>query len=339
MCRKDKNAVDICQKKWFNDDVKKLKISDALPDLTKAIGQKESYVSKPTAEYDIVDNSYTVNKLKISDDLPDLADVMAHPEKYKAPEPEAVVVDEDALLNNIMNVSFKPFDDGTREFEILNEFDTPTVSDIAQEFSQFENFSIASDDNIPVASSESTNDDFETLFNNEYVDFDNPEHVNQALVENTEEQLQIAKQESSAKDLLEKIRRRREEREAAIVEDVQQATEELLVKPVQKKEAVKLDSDVQCVIDGESFKVLSSVNFSENTGCHLVKNSSGYAVMAYIGDKLTKIKTFDELKSEKIQARLSEVLDDGSCRYLIRVGIAKFIVNANSSSVEFIMDL
>jgi hypothetical protein len=61
--------------------------------------------------------------------------------------------------------------------------------------------------------------------------------------------------------------------------------------------------------------------------------------MGFVGDKINKIKTLESVKVEKIQARMSETLADGSCRYIVKIGLNKFIVNADINFVEYVMDL
>lgn len=273
-------------------DVAKLKISEGLPDLTKELNKKDAYVSKPTAQYDIVDNSYSVSTLKISTELPDLADVMAHPEKYQTPKPKEFIPDEQALLENIANVTFKPFDDGTRQFEIINDLNE--MSSNEQDY---------------------------------YIDLDEPNI--QAGIEIREQDLSAVKEEDSAKNLLKQVRRRREERDFA------GSYQNENVEPVEDV----VTENVQCLVDGEAFKVLDSINFTTTSGCYLVKNSNGYAVMGFVGDKLNKVKLLETVNIEKIHARVSEVLANGSCRYIVRVGSNKFIVNADNNFVEYVMDL
>lgn len=268
-------------------EVSKLKISDKLPDLTKELEKKDAFTSKPTTRYDVVDNSYTVSKLKISDELPDLSDALAHPEKYATPEPEEVVADEGALLNNIMNVQFKPFDDGTRQFEVLNDFEAPATTYDDYGYGQYE-------EQEPV----------EVEMSEEMSAFWG---VDTKYVANELEQ-NLNFSESS-------------------------------VKQVEQPSISMDDYDTCCSPEGISFKIISSVNFTDNTGCHLVKNQSGYAIMAFVGDRLSQIKTLGEISSEKIMARLSEKLDNGKDRYLVRVDNTKFLVNSDSNSVEYIMDL
>ena len=96
---------------------------------------------------------------------------------------------------------------------------------------------------------------------------------------------------------------------------------------------------VTCTFNNETYNILSSVNFNENTGCHLAKNKNGYTVFGFIGDKILKIKQYTILKSEKIQARISEKLDDGGARYIVRIGVHKFVVNVYKDKIEYVMDL
>ena len=84
---------------------------------------------------------------------------------------------------------------------------------------------------------------------------------------------------------------------------------------------------------------MSTTKFDENKGCHLAKKQIGYAVLAYCGDKITKIKYYSEVKSEKIHSRLSETLEDGTLRYLIRIGMSKFIVDVSETDIKYVMEL
>ena len=74
-------------------------------------------------------------------------------------------------------------------------------------------------------------------------------------------------------------------------------------------------------------------------GFHLAKSADDYMVLGFDGGKLTKIKQYDLLKSNVIHARLSEKLPSGTLRYLVRIGLKKFIVNVNENSFEYVMDL
>ena len=93
------------------------------------------------------------------------------------------------------------------------------------------------------------------------------------------------------------------------------------------------------VIDNEALTIISSVNFTDNLGCHLAKGADGYVILGYVGDKLFKIKNYEMLKSEKLQTRMSEKLENGSSRYIVRIGLHKFIVNVNGDNIEYVMDL
>jgi hypothetical protein len=58
-----------------------------------------------------------------------------------------------------------------------------------------------------------------------------------------------------------------------------------------------------------------------------------------VGDRIFALKQYDVLKSEKIQARKNEDLANGVSRYIVRIGMAKFIVNVKLDDIEYVMDL
>ena len=361
-------------------DVSTISLKNQLPDLSVEIKNKHAYTSKPSAEIQLAETGYDVQKLNISNQLPDLKDVMAHPEKYADPEPEEVVVDEEALLKNITNVQFKPFYDGSEEIEVINDFDdknAPTVSDLQKEFSKFGNFEISEEeviDNVPL---KDDFDDFESLYRNEFVDLDknksNDDSILDELVEHDEkpqitsktstldtkqpevketpkkeEQPVLEKQTNSevktssdnkniaprttrkpiSEELQRKIEQTRAERENRKAELAMQKAKAQITREVSK-----------CICDGKSYAVISSAAFDEGKGCYLVKNETGYAVLGYVGDKLIELKQYPSLKSEKIQARNSEKLPDGTLRYLVRIGLQKFIVDVKDSNIKYVMDL
>ena len=346
-------------------DVSILSSKNQLPDLSVEINNKDAYTSKPSAEVQLAETGYEVEKLNISNQLPDLKDVIAHPEKYEDPKPEKVVVDEAALLKNISNVQFKPFYNESEEFE---EEKTPTVSDIKEEFNGFENFEISEEENIENIQPEDDYDDFEALYNNEYVDLDKNKPVNNSILDKLTEkdnapiakpmqkQAQPAKQNSiPVKPKTEGIIDTRQKANQVtsishhkpISEELQHKIEQTRAEresrkaklAMQKAKAQIASEITKCICDGRSYAVVSSAAFDETRGCYLVKNDSGYAVLGYIGDKLIELKQYETLKSEKIQARNSEKLPDGTLRYIVRIGLQKFIVDANDSDIKYVMDL
>ena len=325
-------------------DVSMLKVD--LPDISKEINNKSAYVSKPSAAYDIVDNSYEVQKLTIESELPDLKDALEHPEKYER-KVEEVKVDEKSLLKNISNVQFKPFYDG-QEFEVLNKFDDVPSDELQKEMSQFGNFEVV-EESVDIPKDSREYNDFEELYSDKYVDLDNPEEptfkdldLSGQKDKNTEISLALNRQvqdiqkrepKSVSKDLLDKIATRREERRQAKAEPKAKFN-------TQKNDDKKTkDSDIKCIFAGESYNVLSTVELLPNVGCYLAKNGNGYTVLGYVGDKICALKQYEALKSEKIQARKNEELADGVCRYIVRIGNVKFIVNASSESIDYVMDL
>lgn len=392
-------------------EVSKLTVGNALPDLSTEINNKDAYVSKPSAKYDLVDNSYDVSRLKISNQLPDLVDMLKNPDKYKKEE-VVVEVDEDALLNNITNVQFKPFDAG-QEFEILNDLEPQeetTVIDIQKELSQFDNLEIVEPDNDQVFE-ELNVQEVDNLYQNDYIDLDNKENnqdfsfvedqptieettvendveileelleenvvvetskeekgeilnptqkeelsnpqETQKPIENTikeeqpvilqrnritpENRVQKAESKELSQDLLkriEEVKSRRVERNERINSLPRQ-----IQSPAQDKTSSKVIADIKCIFEGETYTVISTAHFIGRAGCYLAKNEKGYIILGHYGEKLINLKQYETLKSEKIQTRLSEKLSDDTYRYLVRIGINKFVVDVNGDNINYVMDL
>ena len=51
------------------------------------------------------------------------------------------------------------------------------------------------------------------------------------------------------------------------------------------------------------------------------------------------IKTYEELRSHRIQARISESSENGTQRYLIRIGLSKILVDLIDNDIKYVMDL
>ena len=327
-------------------EVSKLAINDVLPDLSAELHKKDAYVSKPSAEYQIVDNSYEVEKMHIDYDLPDLEDVVANPQKYAEPEPEEIYVDEDALLNNISNVRFKPFYDGSESFEILNDLEEVNLikqrelEELKASFLDLD--AIKKDISIP----ESITNKTESIENKEEIikpktiiepniieseiKDKNPETINQTKPTSL---LTQKNEKSINKELQKKIEQRREERIR------QRSILAFSDKRSTTKEQVVNKQDIKCILEGKTYSVTSSVDFGNNMGCHLAKSEEGYSVLGYIGDNLIRLKNYTNLKSEKIQARVSEKLENGLLRYIVRIGLNKFILDVSPEKIQYVMDL
>lgn len=332
-------------------EVSTLSLKDQLPDLSVEINNENTY--KPSADWELVDNSYEVETLSLSDSLPDLKDALKNPEKYEKPTEKPVEVDEDALLKNISNVQFKPFYDGSENFEILNDFEAPSMNDIQNEFNQFGNFEINQEEEI----SEPTNDnydDFQSLYSNEYFDLDKiqeeqkaePEPPKKEKEEFIPQKLERKRDENviasrrvrtqMSEDIMRKIQQTRAER----LERQEKLAQRKTQAPANKKEEkTTKQSEVKCIIDGVTYTIISTTEFSEGKGCHLAKKDGGYAVLGFIGNKLIKLKEFENLKSERITARLSERLPEGVSRHIVRIGLTKFIVNVTDNNIEYLMAL
>ena len=331
-------------------DVSTLSLKDELPDLSKEINNADAYKSRPSDDIVLVESGYDVAKMSVSDKLPNLEEMLKEPEKYDNPKETPVKIDEEALLKNISNVTFKPFYDGSKQFEVINDFEpenTPSVSDMQEEFSQFDkDFTIINEEEIPKEQEQEIND-FESLYDNNYVDFDKAftqiDNNNTENEEKEEEKEEIPlpainrkkavikpARDKNTDELLEFIKKKREQRKIQT---------ENLEKNISKEESVSAESPTVCIIDNEKYEIINTVELTHKNGCYLAQGSGGYDIIGYTGEKVFKIKHYDDLKTKKIQARASEKLDGGGSRYIVRVGTHKFILNVTPSSIEYVMDL
>ncbi len=352
-------------------EVSTLKLNTALPDLSAELNNEEAYKARPSDDIQYVDTNYEVQKMSIANELPDLEDMLKHPEKYETPEPEEVKVDEEALLRNITNVTFKPFDDGTRQFEIIN--DLPTVSEMQAEFNQFgDNFEIINEEEDLPEVKESEQNDFETLYDGKYVDLDRePSVKNVTLPDETAEIISEPLVNEAAAHPSDARITKAEQKTELKPEQATPSSAHAAIKETGKSEADKLLSKIKdlenerkakitslnsgangidtvapekpapefCVLDGKKFEIVNVSYFTDQMGCYLAKNESGYSILGFTGDKVFKIKYYEKLDTEKLQSRVSEKLDDGTMRYIIRLGIHKFILNVKQNDMEFVMDL
>lgn len=358
-------------------EVSKLSLDVDLPDLAKEVKHNRGYVSKPSADYETVDNSYndSVQKLSITG-LPDLKDVAANPEKYADKPPEEYVPDEDALLKSIMNVEFKPFDDGTRKFEIINQSEdeiqdetTLAVDDIKKEFSQFSNFELAEAEENDRPYTESDFDDFEALYSQQYVDLDaqKTEDVEENKIESVDDsststhkdkksvepdnfvlqdlnrtyKAPARKNQNEKSDKMADILAQMMDNNEETSNDTQQDTAKSskISDSDKKQKNTSSNSELKCIFEGINYDIISSAVLKDDIGCHLAKSNNGYAIFGYNGDTIKILKEFKSLKSEKIFARLSETLSDGTSRYLIKVGLNKLVVDIKGDDVKYVMDL
>ena len=180
-------------------------------------------------------------------------------------------------------------------------------------------------------------------------------------------ELNIRKQNSQAKELLklieekqqnkknEKFENKNEQEDDFIVElkknnktnsKVQTQTTKsekanLTEQILQNENPPKIPEHPQvCVYEGKSYKVTNISECNPYSGCYLAQGDKEYAVFGFIGDKITKIKSYSELKSENIKMRLNETLPNGIKQYLdVSRKDNYFVLNIVGNSMEWVMDL
>ena len=174
-----------------------------------------------------------------------------------------------------------------------------------------------------------------SLYDDSYVDFDKSINTDVVLEESNDVEPLDESMPSESDKLLNMIRdieNRRSSKAAAARQET-----EVKAAPMQVKEEIPLPEF--CIVDGEKFSIVSASRFTDVMGCYLAKNEKGYTIIGFAGDKTFKIKHYEKLSTEKLQSRVSETLDDGTQRILVRIGIHKFILNIKADDMQFVMDL
>lgn len=292
-------------------------------------------------EAKISETGWETNTLQIADMLPDLQDALLHPEKYEKPKEEKVEVDEASLLNNLSNLTFKPFDDGTRNFEILNDLDDmePEEEEIVEKLT-------LSEIQKELMDLGQTLEIIEPEVNPAYVapiakKESEKEETQEPIVENKEPLPIVQKTQVKQKTTLQKQNLKEQKMVAPPKTEMSVKTKSGTAKTNQliNKTKTQINQTTKCLWENQAFNVIRTVEFENNKGCHLAKNDTCYIVLGFIGDRLFKIKEYTELKSENIQARLSEKLDNGHLRYLVRMGITKFVIDVSNDTMQHVLDL
>jgi len=331
-------------------EVNKLSVDFDTPDFEKELKKYDAFHSQPSEKYNTVDNSYSnsVNKINIKG-LPDLHDALTHPAKYDISEKENAKANENSLFENFANIQLKPIDDKESEpadkdefIGMVNDKNLKTdktshtvkkdkkITTCAENKPQTHN-NIKNDNNNAIAKNKTVNKD-KVPVSNKKQDFV-PIKLNRTKNTATE-----SKKKDKSKDLaniLEKIRNERKQKKLT----ANNANSNRKTEPAKKNVELTPPILVKCILEGVSYDILSSVAINEKVGCHLAKSSEKYAVLAYKENELAILKEYDTLKSNKINARLSETQPDGIPRYIIRIGTNKFIVDIKDEQVRYVMDL
>ena len=244
-----------------------LNVDEKLPNLSNIALESKSVNYEAPSKYKLAETEYEIDTLKVDDSLPDLKDVMAHPEKYSEPKPEKVVIDEDALLRNITNASFKPFYDGTQEFEVINDLED-TESEMVDENS----------------------------FNKEVNEISVSQNLNSSVSNKDRELEQIIENE-------------------------------------------KINKQETFTYNDESYEVVKRIILKADKECYFVKTPNGYSVFGNSSSEVVKLREYNEDLPKLLQARSSEILPNGSERFMVRCGKHKFVLEITDNKMEFIMDL
>ena len=298
-------------------EYKKLSVSSEISEL-KFDSQQNEY--KPSYEDPFVASGYEVSTLSIKDELPDLADVKANPNKYKETLHNEIA-NEDTLLKSIENVTFKPFYE-----ENNNEI---TQTDNIEFGNTYEN-----NDNVIQIDSTGHNDIFDN--NNEteqaFTNSDLTVPFSETNIpstnrndENTQKLLKLIEEQQNERTLRKKSAEEesfRKELEATVKKQQPQSEENAPETPK---------------LNGQNTEVIKSIRCTENGICRMVRTENKYKIIGNIEGKNILLKEYSLLKNADMQIRLNDKTD--KTKFLVKIGMHKFIIKITADNMEFVMDL
>ena len=287
-------------------------------DLSVILANQNENEYKPSYEAPIVESGYEVQTLTINDDLPDFFDVKANPDKYEHKK-EKQTVDENALLKSIANVTFKPFYEETDnmvnpfdDFEIISPYENETKEE-------------------PI------------VFDADIDNFDTKIEINRSDWENKAKK--EARNDENARQLLEIIEAQKAERELkklAVDDSVLPEKEKVQEKEptvITDKNRTEPENKTQKLFsyNGANAELIKSVKCTENSECKIIHTDNKYIVIGCINNKEIILKEYTDLKNSNMYIRLNDKSD--KTKYLVKIGLNKFLIQITNDNMEFVMDL
>lgn len=296
-----------------------LNVKDILPNISEELkkqkGKKIESNHKPETVY--FQEGYDVSKLSITDTLPDLSKEINNKQAY-IPKPTAEI----QLVDTNYEVSTLKIADSLPSIKDLKKEENKKPK---EKFKVNEKDLLNSIKNVEIKPF-SEGQEYEII--NDLSNIKEQKDKTQEI-ENLKNN---SKKSKNTEILLNRITRKQEQKE--------KAEKNSLNNSAKKQNTINTEKNTsKFIVENESYTVISSTYFTDNMGCHLAQNENGFAILTFVGDKVSKIKTYDKLNNKKIQSRLSETLPDKTQRYIIRIGSNKIIVDVNDNSIKYVMDL
>ena len=314
-------------------EYKKLSVSSEISEL-KFDSQQNEY--KPSYEDPFVASGYEVSTLSIKDELPDLADVKANPNKYKETSHKETA-DEDTLLKSIENVTFKPF------YEESN--DEITQTDNIEFSNNYENNdNIIQIDNIRFDDIVENNNETEQVFTNSELTVpvlktDIPSTNRND--ENTKKLLKLIEEQQNERTMRKKSAEEeifRKELETTVKKQQPQAEEKTPETTVRKQQPQTGEKTPETSKPkGQNTEVIKSIRCTENSICRMIRTENKYKIIGNIEGKNIVLKEYSLLKNADMQIRLNDKTD--KTKFLVKIGMHKFIIKITADNMEFVMDL
>ena len=89
--------------------------------------------------------------------------------------------------------------------------------------------------------------------------------------------------------------------------------------------------------NGENCKILKTVQCTKESSCKLIHTDNKYIVLGNIANKEIVLKEYSSLENSEMYIRLNDKTDP--TKFLVKIGMHKFIISITGDNMEFIMDL
>ena len=138
--------------------------------------------------------------------------------------------------------------------------------------------------------------------------------------------------------------------EFANTEDDDSIFDELINSPVELTEEYIEDDTIldelqEEIIEEEFTKtedgliVLDRTDLTETSGFYLVNFENFTSLIGFIEDEIFVLKTFDEFVNNHIYVKVADKVSEKVCRYIVKIGLYKMIIEVSDTKMIHMLDL
>lgn len=304
-----------------------LSVKDMLPDLSQELkkqgGKAIKSEVKPTVVY--FSEGYEYQKLEVSDDFQTIkADTEQN--EYKPSYQAPIVASE-------------------YEYSTLSIKDElPDLADVKANPKKYDNTPKKQTADESALLKSLANVTFKPFYEDSvnsmgFEEFENDEPKNNDII--TEPVLTVPvktpRNEDNAQKLLKLIEAQQNERALKKQSDSDVFKKELEASVEKRKKQPEKQAPEPYRFNGEDAELIKTVKCSDNSTCKIIHKKGMYYITGNMGEKEFLLKEYKALKDCTLFVRPHE--KEQKDKYLVKVGIHKFIIKVTKDNMEFLMDL